>query len=76
MSMPNPPKGAETSELQKGAVKDSVGRLLPGFYLKIIDTDQLIVKGPALPSDGLPLPHGARIDAQGFVFLPSAAQTV
>ena len=76
MSMPNPPKGAETSELQKGAVKDSVGRLLPGFHLEIIDTDQLIVKGPALPSDGLPLPHGARIDAQGFVFLPSAAHTV
>jgi acyl-[acyl-carrier-protein]-phospholipid O-acyltransferase / long-chain-fatty-acid--[acyl-carrier-protein] ligase len=74
MSMPDPPKGAATSDLQKGGADGSVGRLLPGFYIETIDDEQSIIKGPALPSSGLALPNGTRIDGHGFVFLPSAEQ--
>ncbi len=69
MSMPDPPKGAETSDPQKGSADGSVGRLLPGFYIETIGDEQSFIKGPALPSSGLALPKGTRIDGHGFVWV-------
>jgi len=66
MSMPDPAT-PRTGAAQQGAKPGTWGRLLPGWYV-----EGGLVKGPAAP-EGLPLPEGAHVDAEGFVVAGSAS---
>ena len=70
MSMPDPPKGVPTSNVQLGSRKGSVGLLLPGFYVADVD-GVLTVHGPALPEKGIMLPAGSALDERGFLSISS-----
>ncbi|MEO7098482.1 MAG: MFS transporter [Luteolibacter sp.] len=62
MSMPHPPKAESGEEIQLGHKPGAWGKLLPGWYLK-----DSRAHGPAAPEEGLELPSGAFLDADGFV---------
>ncbi len=62
MSMPHPPKSQSSDEEQPGHKPGAWGKLLPGWYLR-----GGRVFGPAAPGEGLELPPGAWLDAQGFL---------
>lgn len=62
MSMPHPPKSKPGDDDQPGHKPGSWGRLLPGWYLS-----GGRVFGPAAPEEGLELPAGAWLDAEGFL---------
>jgi acyl-[acyl-carrier-protein]-phospholipid O-acyltransferase/long-chain-fatty-acid--[acyl-carrier-protein] ligase len=68
MSMPNPPPAAEGLEPQLGRKPRSWGKLLPGWHLERCPaTGVLRAHGPAAPDEGLPLPGGCSLDAEGFL---------
>jgi len=67
MSMPDPPLGVATSNVQLGSRMGSVGLLLPGFYVNVSADGLLTVKGPALPEKGITLPSGSALDERGFL---------
>lgn len=73
VSMPQPPSGAETSPVQWGAKTGAVGRLLPGVECKQVD-GRLLLSCAAWPEVELTLPVGARVDVEGFLFWPQAAE--
>jgi acyl-[acyl-carrier-protein]-phospholipid O-acyltransferase/long-chain-fatty-acid--[acyl-carrier-protein] ligase len=67
MSVPEPAIPYPTSRPQSGTKTGSSGILLPGFAVEH-DSNRLVIKGPACPQ-GVSLPAGASIDAEGFVFM-------
>lgn len=67
MSMPHPPGSSDNFEPQHGHQPHSWGKLLPGWHLKPAPDGTLHAHGPAAPQDGLPLPAGCRLDAEGFL---------
>jgi len=67
MSMPDPPLGVATSNVQLGSRMGSVGLLLPGFYVNVSADGLLTVRGPALPENGITLPAGSALDERGFL---------
>lgn len=73
MSMPDPPLAFRTSEPQLGRKPGSWGKLLPGFFLRNGADGRLRAFGPAAPEEGLPLPEGCTLDAEGFLVTGDAA---
>lgn len=69
MSMPNPPH-QDDAPIQLGTKPGTWGKLLPGFHLIADETGKLRLHGPAVPEEGLPLPHGTELDAEGFLVVP------
>ena len=67
MSMPHPPGFTDSFEPQHGQQPGSWGKLLPGWFLKPGDHGALHAHGPAAPPEGLPLPAGATLNAEGFL---------
>ena len=61
MSMPHPPS-ASASEPQAGHKLGTWGKLLPGWYL-----ENSRIHGPAGPDEGIELPAGSVLDAEGFL---------
>jgi acyl-[acyl-carrier-protein]-phospholipid O-acyltransferase/long-chain-fatty-acid--[acyl-carrier-protein] ligase len=65
MSMPDPPLPVSTSQAQCGRKPGTLGILLPGFAVE--ERGGVVqLRGPAAP-DGLCLPAGCRLDAEGFI---------
>lgn len=58
MSMPHPPEPSPTSTFQAGNKPGSWGKTLPGWHLE---------NGRLFPGN-LPLPEGAALDGEGFLF--------
>ncbi len=67
MSMADPAMPWAGSEPQSGSKPGSWGKLLPGWYLEVTPSGGVRAHGPAAPSDGLPLPDGCTLDAEGFL---------
>ncbi len=67
MSMPHAPKPQADSEEQPGHKPGTWGKLLPGWYLKSGPEGEIRAHGPAGPEEGLVLPAGATLDAEGFL---------
>ena len=67
MSMPDPTKPWTDSEPQLGHKPGTWGKLLPGWYLLPSEGGSLRAHGPAAPENGLELPAGAFLDAEGFL---------
>ena len=65
MSMPDPPLPVATSQPQCGRKSGTLGILLPGFAVVANETAPQL-RGPAAP-EGVALPHGHRLDEEGFV---------
>jgi acyl-[acyl-carrier-protein]-phospholipid O-acyltransferase/long-chain-fatty-acid--[acyl-carrier-protein] ligase len=65
MSMPDPPLPVSTSQPQCGRKPGTLGILLPGFAVEE-SGGVLQLRGPAAP-EGLALPTGCQLDAEGFV---------
>ncbi len=66
MSMPDPPLPSADSEPQTGRKNGAWGKLLPGYFL--LETEGVLrVHGPAAPAEGLALPDGCTLDAEGFL---------
>ncbi len=62
MSMPQPPKNEDGDEIQHGHKPGAWGKLLPGWSIK-----GSRVHGPAAPDEGMELPPGVFLDAEGFI---------
>ena len=67
MSMPHPHKPTAESEEQTGHKLGTWGKLLPGWFLDSPETGRLSAYGPAAPEEGLPLPPGCFLDAEGYL---------
>jgi acyl-[acyl-carrier-protein]-phospholipid O-acyltransferase/long-chain-fatty-acid--[acyl-carrier-protein] ligase len=67
MSMPHPPVASDNFEPQHGHKPHSWGKLLPGWHLQHAPDGTLLAHGPAAPGEGLPLPAGSTLDAEGFL---------
>jgi acyl-[acyl-carrier-protein]-phospholipid O-acyltransferase/long-chain-fatty-acid--[acyl-carrier-protein] ligase len=67
MSMPDPARPTVHSDLQLGRKLGTWGKLLPGWVLRPGSDGNLRAHGPAAPDEGLPLPAGAFLDAEGFL---------
>ena len=67
LSMPDPPRGVATSNLQKGSQEGTMGLLLPGFYWRVAQHGIITLHGPALPKEGVCLPSGSSLDDRGFL---------
>ncbi len=67
MSMPDPASPADASEAQPGHKPATWGKLLPGWFLLPAENGGLRAHGPAAPEEGLPLPAGCFLDAEGFL---------
>ena len=67
MSMPDPPAATDNFEAQRGHKAGSWGKLLPGWHLQRSEDGVLHAHGPAGPAEGLPLPAGSSLDAEGFL---------
>jgi len=67
MSMPDPAKPWADSEPQSGHKPGTWGKLLPGWFLLSDEGGGLRAHGPAAPEDGLALPSGSFLDAEGFL---------
>lgn len=67
MSMPDPTKPWTDSEPQLGHKPGTWGKLLPGWFLLPSEGGGLRAHGPAAPENGLELPAGAFLDAEGFL---------
>ncbi len=68
MSMPDPAMPMAESEPQHGHKPGSWGKPLPGWFLVESATGGVLrAHGPAAPADGLPLPDGCSMDAEGFL---------
>jgi acyl-[acyl-carrier-protein]-phospholipid O-acyltransferase/long-chain-fatty-acid--[acyl-carrier-protein] ligase len=72
MSMPDPALPQTVSEPQSGRKPRSWGKLLPGWYPRPADHGQLRIHGPAAPAEGLELPPGCTLDAEGFLMQSEA----
>jgi hypothetical protein len=71
MSMPDPTKPWADSEPQTGHKPGTWGKLLPGWYLLPSEDGGLRAHGPAAPENGLELPAGSFLDAEGFLTRPA-----
>lgn len=71
MSMPDPTKPWADSEPQTGHKPSTWGKLLPGWYLLPSEDGGLRAHGPAAPENGLELPAGSFLDAEGFLTRPA-----
>ena len=71
MTMPDPARPWAESEPQSGHKPGTWGKLLPGWYLLPAANGQLRAHGPAAPEEGLELPAGAFLDADGFLARPT-----
>ncbi len=69
VSMLDPLRASAASLEQNGNIPNSVGRLLPGIAVK--SDEGLEIMSPSLSEKWHPLPEGARMDEEGFVFLDS-----
>lgn len=69
MSMRHPVAAKDSFEPQAGHKLRSRGKLLPGWFVEIAGDGAHSVHGPAAP-EGLPLPDGVSLDAEGFVMFP------
>ncbi len=69
MSMPNPRKPSSDGEEQLGHKLGTWGKLLPGWYLHPSENGALRAYGPAASKEGLALPTGSFLDAEGFLSL-------
>ncbi len=67
MSMPHPAQPNPDSEFQAGNKPKSWGKLLPGWFLVTAENGRLNAHGPAAPAEGLLLPLGCFLDAEGFL---------
>lgn len=67
MSMPDPPKPMAGSEPQAGRKPGTWGKLLPGWFLLPSENGILRAHSPAAPEEGIPLPLGTYLDAEGFL---------
>ena len=67
MSMPDPAQPTADSEPQAGSKPGTWGKLLPGWYLLTAGNGHLRVHGPAAVEEGLELPLGTYLDAEGFL---------
>lgn len=67
MSMPDPPRLDVESTLQPGHKAGTWGKLLPGWFLLAGADGGIRAHGPAAPDEGLPLPAGCFLDAEGFL---------
>jgi acyl-[acyl-carrier-protein]-phospholipid O-acyltransferase/long-chain-fatty-acid--[acyl-carrier-protein] ligase len=67
MSMPDPTKPWTDSEPQLGHKPGTWGKLLPGWFLISSENGGFRAHGPAAPENGLELPAGAFLDAEGFL---------
>jgi acyl-[acyl-carrier-protein]-phospholipid O-acyltransferase/long-chain-fatty-acid--[acyl-carrier-protein] ligase len=67
MSMVHPPESKDSFEPQHGHKLGSWGKLLPGWHLERHDDGTLRAHGPAATEEGLPLPAGCSLDAEGFL---------
>lgn len=67
MSMPHPRKPTAGSEEQTGHKPGTWGKLLPGWFLDASETGRPRAFGPAAPENGLALPTGCFLDAEGFL---------
>lgn len=71
MSMPHPPRNEDGDEPQLGHKSGAWGKLLPGWYLQ-----DSRAHGPAAPENGLELPAGSFLDAEGFICEQKPAEPV
>ena len=67
MSMPDPARPTADSEAQSGRKSSTWGKLLPGWFLLPAGNGQLRAHGPAAVEEGLELPLGTYLDAEGFL---------
>ena len=67
MSMPDPARPTADSEAQSGRKPSTWGKLLPGWFLLPAGNGQLRAHGPAAVEEGLELPLGTYLDAEGFL---------
>ena len=67
MSMPDPPQGTGKNDPQPGHKPGTWGKLLPGWFLLPTENGRMRAHGPAAPEEGIELPAGTSLDAQGFL---------
>jgi len=67
MSMPHPTAPWSDSEPEIGHKLGTWGKLLPGWYLLPSEDGGLYAYGPAAGRNGLALPKGCFLDAEGFL---------
>jgi acyl-[acyl-carrier-protein]-phospholipid O-acyltransferase / long-chain-fatty-acid--[acyl-carrier-protein] ligase len=67
MSMPHPAVPNADSEYQTGHKLGTWGKLLPGWFLVTGAEGEIQAHGPAAPANGLRLPSGCYLDAEGFL---------
>lgn len=67
MSMPDPPQPDQDGPPQRGHKPRTWGKLLPGWFLLPAENGGFRAHGPAAPDEGLPLPAGCFLDAEGFL---------
>lgn len=67
MSLPDPTRPWSDSEPQIGHQPGTWGKLLPGWFLRPAEGGGLRAHGPATGADGLALPAGCFLDANGFL---------
>ena len=67
MSMPDPPKATDEGEPQRGHKPGTWGKLLPGWFLQAAADGRMRVHGPAATEEGIELPVGTSLDAEGFL---------
>ncbi len=72
MSMPDPFQKGD-APIQLGTKPGTWGKLLPGFHLITDESGELRAHGPSAPEEGLALPRGTSLDAEGFLVAPSNA---
>ncbi|OYU99259.1 MAG: hypothetical protein CFE26_25980, partial [Verrucomicrobiales bacterium VVV1] len=72
MSMPDPFQKGD-APIQLGKKPGTWGKLLPGFHLIADESGELRAHGPAAPEEGLALPRGTSLDAEGFLVAHSNA---
>lgn len=72
MSMPDPFQKGD-APIQLGTKPGTWGKLLPGFHLITDESGELRAHGPAAPEEGLALPRGTSLDAEGFLVAHSNA---
>lgn len=67
MSMRTPPPPGDGMPAQVGHLARSLGRLLPGWFLRADETGNLRAHGPAGPAAGISLPPGCTLSGETFL---------